>query len=85
MVRAIREVEISLGNGIKTKTNSEIKNMQVVRKSIVASQKIKKGQIFTLDNITTKRPAGGISPMEWYNVLGKVAIKDFDLDDFIEV
>lgn len=84
-VKSIKDASTALGVYGKFPSETELLNAQVVRKSIVASQKIKKGQIFTLDNITTKRPAGGISPMEWYDVLGKVAIKDFDLDDFIEV
>lgn len=59
------------------------KNKIVARKSIVASKKINKGDIFTEENITCKRPGNGISPMEWYNILGKTAEKEFDIDELI--
>lgn len=84
MVRGIRNIEVALGNGVKEPSNSEIKNITVARKSIVAKRDIKKGDIFTEDNITTKRPGQGISPMEWFKLLGKKATKDFLKDDFIE-
>lgn len=83
MVNAIRNVEISLGSSEKKPTVSERKNMSVARKSIVASRLIKKGEIFTEDNITTKRPGNGISPMKWFDVIGKKAIKDFEEDELI--
>lgn len=80
----IRAVEKSLGSFEKLVTSSERKNKIVARKSIIAKNKIKKGDIFTIDNITTKRPGNGISPMFWYDLLGKVAEKDFDEDQLIE-
>jgi N,N'-diacetyllegionaminate synthase len=85
MIDAIRNIEKALGNGIKKPSKSEIKNRDIVRKSIVAKRNIRKGEIFTEDNITVKRPGIGISPMRWNEVLGKNAIKDFKEDDIIEI
>ena len=77
MIRAIRNVEASMGDGIKKRTDSERHNMDIVRKSIVASKYIKAGERFTEDNLAVKRPGNGISPMEWYQVLGKRAARDY--------
>jgi N,N'-diacetyllegionaminate synthase len=85
MVRAIKNIEKALGNGIKKPSPSEIKNMPIARKGIVANRKIKKGEFFTEENITVKRPGTGISPMRWYEVLGKVAPRDFEEDESIEL
>jgi len=85
MVKAVRNIELAMGNGIKKPSPSEEKNIKVVRKSIVASRKIEKGEIFTRENLTTKRPGTGISPMRWYEVMGKKAPKYFEKDDIIEV
>ena len=85
MVKAIRHIEMALGNGEKKPTESEAKNRPVARKSIVASAFIKQGEIFTEENITVKRPGTGISPMEWENVLGQRAKKDFQADGLIEL
>ncbi|MRF60473.1 N-acetylneuraminate synthase [Citrobacter portucalensis] len=84
LCEGIRAVEASLGSYDKLVTNSERKNKIVARKSIVAKCVIKKGDVFTTENITTKRPGNGISPMHWYEVLGKIAEKDFDEDQLIE-
>jgi len=83
MVTAIRNVESGLGDGIKRRTVSEEKNVNLARKSIVASKSIKKGEIFTIENITTKRPGTGLSPMKWYDVIGTEANMDYSEDDFI--
>jgi len=83
MVESIRNIERALGNGVKSPTPSEKVNLQVVRKSIVACKNIKKGELLTNQNITVKRPAGGISPMEWDNIVGSKATKDYSIDDFI--
>ena len=83
MVNSIRNIESALGDGIKKPSNSEKKNILVARKSIVATKIIRKGDIFTTSNITTKRPGNGISPMEWYNVLGKKSNEDYDIDDTV--
>lgn len=84
LCRGIRAVEKALGSSEKIVTNSEKKNKIVARKSIVAKKNIKKGDIYTIENITTKRPGNGISPMSWYEILGKVAEKDFEEDQLIE-
>ena len=85
MVRTIRNIELAIsGNGIKEPSESEKKNIEIARKSIVAKTDILKGQIFSEENITTKRPGNGISPMLWNEVLGKVAYKDFNEDDLID-
>ena len=81
MVIAIRNIEKAIGNGLKSLTKSESPNMSIVRKSIVANTVIKKGDIFTEENITTKRPGNGISPMKWDLFIGKKAKKDYELDE----
>lgn len=85
MVRAIRNIELALGKKEKAPTNSERKNIQVARKSIVAKVEIKKGDIFTEGNLTTKRPGSGISPMQWENVIGKPANKNYKVDEMIKI
>jgi len=85
MVSAIRNVEKALGDGVKRPSPSELKNRDVVRKSIVAARSIKKGEIFSERNITAKRPGDGICPMQWDRVLGKVAGRDFCQDELIEL
>ena len=85
MVRAIRNIEKALGDGEKVVTDSEHSNLAVARKSIVAKIDIKKGEILSVANITTKRPGSGISPMEWNSVIGTVAVKDFQKDELIEL
>ena len=85
MIKAIRNVEIALGSGIKRPSPSELKNRVAARKSIVASRNIKKGEILTEETITAKRPGTGISPMEWNRVLGNAALKDFEADALIEI
>jgi N,N'-diacetyllegionaminate synthase len=84
MVSAIRNIEKSLGNGIKKPSDSEKKNIFVARKSIVASKEIKKGEIFSEKNLTFKRPGDGISPMEWKKIINKKASRDFNKDEKIE-
>jgi len=83
MVNAIRNIEYALGNIEKEPTPSELKNKTIARKSIVASKKITKGDTLTKDNITTKRPGNGISAMEWPNIIGTKAKKDYLEDDLI--
>ncbi|HFU76630.1 MAG TPA: N-acetylneuraminate synthase [Arcobacter sp.] len=81
MVKSIRNIEMALGDGIKEPSPSEKKNIIVARKSIVASCDIKKGEILNKNNITTKRPADGISPMRWDEIIGSVAVKDYKKDE----
>lgn len=84
MVEAIRNIDEAVsGCGIKKPSESEKKNIAIVRKSIVAQKLIKKGDAFTEENITTKRPGTGITPMQWDNVIGKIAGKDFTIDELI--
>jgi N,N'-diacetyllegionaminate synthase len=83
MVKAIRNIEIALGSSVKKPSKSEIPNMQVARKSIVANKSIKKGELFTQDNLAVKRPGNGISPMRWDEVIGTFATKDYQEDELI--
>ena len=83
MVRAIRNVELALGDGVKRVTASERENRELVRKSIVAAANIKKGELFTTGNLAAKCPGTGLSPMRWYDVLGKTASHDFVKDEMI--
>ena len=85
MVTAIRNIEKAMGDGSKRPSSSELKNMPVVRKSLVAARDIKKGDMFTEDNVTIKRPGTGISPMEWDSIIGGKAIRDFNEDELIEL
>lgn len=84
LCEGIRVVERALGKKDKIVTESERKNKIVARKSIVAKQDIKKGEIFSEENITVKRPGNGISPMHWYDIIGKKAQRDFMQDELIE-
>lgn len=83
MICAIRNVEVALGSGEKIPTASELPNKAVARKSIVAATRIKKGEFLTAENLTTKRPGNGISPMRWHDVLGTIAVRDFEEDELI--
>jgi len=85
MVTAIRNIEIALGDGIKRPTPSETRNKPIARKSLVASQAIQAGGLFTAQNVTAKRPGTGISPMRWNEVLGLVARRNFAADELIEL
>lgn len=85
MVSAIRNIEQALGTGHKTISDSERKNIEIARKSIVAACPIKKGELLTDDNLTVKRPGNGISPMRWNDVVGTVATKDYQEEDLIEL
>ncbi|MDB9754287.1 N-acetylneuraminate synthase [Amylibacter sp.] len=85
MVTAIRNIEVALGDGIKRLTPSEERNKKVARKSIVASKKIYKGETFSNENVTCKRPGEGISPMRIDDVLGSKAKKNFDFNEYISL
>ena len=84
MCQSIRKVEVSLGKNEKNLTKSEKPNFRLIRKSIVAKKFIYKGEILNLNNITLKRPAGGLGPEQWDYVIGKVAKKNFKEDEFIQ-
>jgi N,N'-diacetyllegionaminate synthase len=83
MVRLIRNVEFALGDGIKQPSKSEMKNISIARKSIVATEYINKGDIFTQENLAVKRPGTGISPMYWDQLLEQVSDRDYKPDEFI--
>ena len=85
MVFAIRNIEKSLGSGIKKASKSELKNKPIARKSLIAVKEIKKGELFTEKNIGIKRPGNGISPMRWDEVIGKISNKEYCVDDLIEM
>jgi N,N'-diacetyllegionaminate synthase len=85
LVKGIRNIEQALGDGIKRPSKSEEKNKNIARKSIVAKCLIKFGDTFSADNLTTKRPGNGISPMRMDEVFGRVAKRDFLKDEIIEI
>lgn len=85
MIMAIRNIEIALGSGRKEPSKSEKRNINVVRKSIVAKCDIEANELFTEDNLTTKRPGNGISPMRWKQVIGQRAKRKFEADELIEL
>ena len=83
MVQGIRNIELALGSEVKKPSPSEIPNIQVARKSIVAAKEIKKGEILTVENLTVKRPGNGMNPMQWDEILGTPAQRDYEVDDLI--
>lgn len=85
MVDGIRNIERALGDGIKRPSSSELKNKPIARKSVVASRDIKVGELFSTENLGTKRPGTGISPMRWDEVIGRHAPRDFATDELIEL
>ena len=85
MVDSIRNIERALGDGIKRPTPSEVKNISIARRSIVASCNIRKGEVFSSENICAKRPGTGISPMLWDDVIGRIAPRAFAPDELIEL
>ncbi len=85
MVEGIRKTELALGVGIKQASDSEKENRDIVRKSIVAASGIKKGEKYTEENLTVKRPGIGISPMRWDEVIGKTAGRDYETDEMIQI
>ena len=85
MVRAIRNIELALGDGRKVPSPSELKNRRPARKSIVAAMPIKTGEKFTSGNCTTTRPGTGVDPMRWDELVGRVAVRDYAADELIEI
>lgn len=83
MIESIRNIEDAYGDGVKEPSLSEKKNIIAARKSIVAGKRIKKGEIFTEDNLAVKRPGNGISPMKWFEIIGTKAKKDYVEDEQI--
>ena len=84
MIQGIRNIELAIGNGVKMPTKSELKNIQISRKSIVASRIIKTGEVFSQDNMTVKRPGDGMSPMMWDKILDQTADRDYMEDEKIQ-
>lgn len=85
MVSAIRNIEQALGTGHKTISESERKNIEIARKSIVAARPIKVGEVLTEENLTVKRPGNGINPMRWNEVVGTCATQSFNEEDPIQL
>ena len=84
MVKSIRNTDLLMGNSEKKPSPDELKNLNIIRRSIVAKKRIEKGEILNENNLTTKRPGDGLSPMEWDSIIDTVAKKSFDEDDLIE-
>ena len=84
MVKAIRNIEVALGSDVKEPTNSEIKNIRVARKSILAGKKIKIGEILSASNLVVKRPGDGVSPMQWDRLIGQIASRKYLPDEKID-
>ena len=85
MVRAIRNIEQAMGDGIKRPSPSESKNKSIARKSLVAARSIKAGERFTPENLTAKRPGTGVSPMRLDEVMGRTATRNYGADEMIEL
>lgn len=85
MVCAVRNIEQALGDGRKIPSESESKNKIVARKSIVAKRNIFAGELFSEENIIAKRPGGGLNPMQWEQVIGCNAKRDFKEDEMISL
>ena len=85
MVSGIRNIELSLGSTEKIVSDVELQNRIVARKSIVAKTRIKTGELFDEDNITTKRPGSGLSPMKWNEIIGTKATRNYEEDELIEL
>jgi N,N'-diacetyllegionaminate synthase len=84
MVDGIRNIERAMGDGIKTPTQSEVKNKVAARKSLVAAKNIRTGDVFSNENLTVKRPGDGLSPMLWEKLIGIKAKRDYQKDEKIE-
>lgn len=85
MVRAIRNIEVALGDGDKSPRPGELENSRAARKSIVAAKNIRAGESFTAQNLAVKRPGTGVSPMRWDEVMGRIARRDYAPDEPIEL
>lgn len=85
LVREVRRVEAMLGTGVKAVADAERSNIEVARKSIIAARAIAEGEVLTEENLTVKRPGGGVSPLLWDSVIGRKAIRAFEPDELIEL
>lgn len=84
LVREIRQIELALGDGIKRPTGMEWKNRDVARKSLVAAKAIQPGEVFTADNLTCKRPGTGLSPFDYWQTLGQLAVRNYAIDELLD-
>lgn len=84
MVRCIRNIEVAMGSALKEPSAEELKNREVARKSLIAARDIRKGERFSEENLTVKRPGNGISAMRWEQAMGQVAVRDYREDELIE-
>lgn len=84
MVQAVRDVEQALGSGVKKPSDCEVKNMAIARKSLVAASSVKTGERFSSENLTTKRPGDGLSPMKYWETIGRCASCDYACDEMIQ-
>ena len=84
LVKSIREVDLALGAKVKNIQHSEAPNRIIARKSIIAAKSIKKGEKFTEENITTKRPGSGVSPIYYWKYIGLESPRDYLIDELIE-
>lgn len=85
MVKALRNIEMALGDGVKRPSASEMRNKQIARKSIVAARAIRSGERYSSENLASKRPGTGLSPMCWDEVIGRIAPRDFLIDELIQL
>ena len=83
MIKSIRNVERAFGDGIKKATLGELENINLIRRSVVAKKTIKKGELFSEDNLTCKRPFEGISPMQWDSIIGTIANRDYAPNEMV--
>lgn len=84
MVESIRQIELAIGSSVKIPTTSEIKNVSAVRKSLVTTVDVQQGDLLTVQNMTMKRPGTGVSPMLYWQYLGRRATRDYEVDDQVE-
>jgi N-acetylneuraminate synthase len=83
MVSCVRQVELALGHPLKAPTSSELKNLPVARKSLVAGCAIRSGELFTEANLAVKRPGNGVSPFRYWEFIGRAATRGFEADEEI--
>ncbi|WP_291623083.1 SAF domain-containing protein, partial [Bradyrhizobium sp.] len=83
MVAAIRRIEQARGDGIKTPRNSEIKNIDIARKSIVAARALKAGEVLAPADLTCKRPGSGRPPIEYWSLIGTAVTRPYDEEDHL--
>ena len=83
MVEGIRQIELAIGDGVKAPTAREYENIKIARKSLIARRAISKGEVFTEGNVTVKRPATGLSPMRYWEMLGRSAERNYDEDEIL--